>query len=335
MGLNMKYLYNLSIIITLVIILSIIASCGDPKLNLKNQGSRTVNNRPIVPENYRLAIGDELEIFYYIDSGYQKKEYRIDTEDKLRIEFYYYPVLSKTVIVRPDGMITLPKIGDVKAAGMKPQALADKISALFKPYLLKPIVTVEMIEFNVKIRKLQEAIRTSPRGQSRQVIVRPDGKISLVYIKDLYVNNLTIQEATKLIESEYRTKIKNLKISASLLRTHSNRAYIFGQVNNPNFYNLTIPISLSQLIATAGGFTEEANTHQVLLISRKRQGGPHAQVFDMDEVIGRGNVFADPIIRQYDVIFVPRTKLSQAALVGESLWRLIPFHFSSSYEVGR
>ncbi|MDM8554702.1 polysaccharide biosynthesis/export family protein [Desulfococcaceae bacterium HSG7] len=259
----------------------------------------------------------------------------IDTEDKLRIEFYYYPVLNKTVTVRPDGIITIPRIGDIKAVGMRPQNLADKITSLYRPYLLKPTATVELIDFNVKIRKLQNAITTSSRGQSRKVIVRPDGRISLVYIKDLYVNGLTFNEAAELIETEYRKQIRNLKISASLLKPNPDRAYIIGQVGRPNFYNLTIPMTLSQLIAAAGGFTEDANTQQVLVISRSRQGGPHAQICDMDEIIGRGNVRADPIIRKYDVIFVPRTKLSQAALVTESLWKLIPFRFSASYEIGQ
>ncbi len=329
----MKYPSNISIITILIIVLLPMIGCGDPKLNLRNKIVQPVNNKPVIPDKYYIAINDELEIFYYIDSDYKGKKYLIDTEDKLRIEFYYYPVLNKTVIVRPDGMITIPRIGDIKAAGMKPQDLADKITSLFRPYLLKPTATVELIDFNVKIRKLQQAITTTLRGQSRKVIVRPDGKISLVYIKDLYVNSLTINEAAELIEAEYRTQIQNLKISASLLKPHPDRAYIIGQVGHPNFYNLTIPITLSQLIATAGGFTKEANTQQVLVISRSRQGGPHAQIYDMDEIIGRGNVRADPIIRKYDVIFVPRTKLSQAALVTESLWKLIPFRFSASYEI--
>lgn len=329
----MNYLNN-NLFHILILFLSLMASCGEPKIDLRYHKTQKVDDKPILPENYRITINDELEIFYYIDSQYEEKEYLIDTEDKLRIEFYYYPVLNKSVTVRPDGMITIPRIGDIKAANMKPQDLADKISSLFKPYLLKPIVTVELIEFNVKIRKLQEAIKTTLRGQSRKVIVRPDGKISLVYIKDLYVNNLTIREAAELIEAEYRKQIKNLKISASLLNSHSNRAYVMGQVRNPNFYNLTVPITLSQLIAAAGGFTKEANTHQVLLISRNRKNGPYARIYDMDEIIGRGNVWADPAIRKYDVIFVPRTKLSQASFVAESLWRFIPFAFTTSYTLG-
>jgi polysaccharide export outer membrane protein len=56
----------------------------------------------------------------------------------------------------------------------------------------------------------------------------------------------------------------------------------------------------------------------------------------MDNVIGEGNIGADIPIKQYDVVFIPRTKLATAALSGEQLWRLIPFSFSVSgtYSLG-
>ena len=58
---------------------------------------------------------------YYIDSGSESADYLIDTEDKLLVEFDYYPKLNKEVKVRPDGFITLPRVGDVRAAGLRPR----------------------------------------------------------------------------------------------------------------------------------------------------------------------------------------------------------------------
>ena len=54
----------------------------------------------------------------------------------------------------------------------------------------------------------------------------------------------------------------------------------------------------------------------------------------MDKIIGRGDISSDPLIRQYDVIFVPRTKLSQTALVMDSIRNFIPVNFSTSYSLG-
>ena len=118
-----------------------------------------------------------------------------------------------------------------------------------------------------------------------------------------------------------------------MLKARSNRAYIMGEVSSPNFYELLGPITLTQFIAGAGGFTDTANTHQIMLIRRTEDGRPNARLVDMNNIIGRGDMTADPIVRQYDVIFVPKTRLSQAALVMESIWKLIPLRFSTSYNL--
>lgn len=49
--------------------------------------------------------------------------YRIGPEDKLTISVWKNEDISQTVVVRPDGMITLPLLNDVKAAGLTPAEL--------------------------------------------------------------------------------------------------------------------------------------------------------------------------------------------------------------------
>jgi polysaccharide export outer membrane protein len=53
----------------------------------------------------------------------QISPYLIGPEDVLEISVWKNAELSKIVIVRPDGMISLPLIGDVKAAGLTPSQL--------------------------------------------------------------------------------------------------------------------------------------------------------------------------------------------------------------------
>ncbi len=103
-----------------------------------------------------------------------------------------------------------------------------------------------------------------------------------------------------------------------------------GQVKDSNYYELLGPTTLTQLIATAGGFTKHANTHQVVHIMRSKSGQPEATVIDMDDIIGKGDITVDPYLNQYDVVFVPRTKLSQAALAGDAIWRIIPVGFTGA-----
>jgi polysaccharide export outer membrane protein len=73
-------------------------------------------------------------------------EYRMGAGDKLRIEVYKDPQLSQSAQVRPDGMITLPLIGDVEAAGLTPLELRETITTSLKEFITSPTVTVIVVE---------------------------------------------------------------------------------------------------------------------------------------------------------------------------------------------
>lgn len=71
--------------------------------------------------------------------------YRISPGDVLKFEFANHPEYTRGVTVRPDAMVTLPLIGDVKAGGLQPAELAGKVTARYRPVLRYPRVTVELV----------------------------------------------------------------------------------------------------------------------------------------------------------------------------------------------
>ena len=317
----------------------LLSSCVGPNVKIPANVTHVVHEKevkPFVPATYRVGPSDELEIFYLIDPVQKVKEYRVDTGDELRVEFYYYPIMNYNVKVRPDGQISVPLIGEMDAAGLTPKELRENLEKAFQPHLLRSKVTVDLIKFNVKTEELMKAIYSQDRGQARLVVVRPDGAISLPFIGDRQAAGYTPAELGGMLEESYRKYIAQVSIKVAVSVARSNKCYILGEVTRPNFYDLPQPTTLTQLISMAGGFSREANTHQVVVISRSEEGKPEARVIDMDSVIGEGNIGADIPIKQYDVVFIPRTKLATAALSGEQLWRLIPFSFSVSgtYSLG-
>lgn len=68
--------------------------------------------------------------------------YIIGAEDTLTIYVWKEPDMSKSVPVRPDGMISLPLIGEVKASGYTPVQLQGVLSDAMKKYVSDPQVTV-------------------------------------------------------------------------------------------------------------------------------------------------------------------------------------------------
>lgn len=69
-----------------------------------------------------------------IDERVSTKEYLIGPEDTVEVMVWKNPDLSRTVIVRPDGKISLPLIGDVQAAGLTAIQLKDSITERLKLY---------------------------------------------------------------------------------------------------------------------------------------------------------------------------------------------------------
>lgn len=75
-------------------------------------------------------------------------KYYIGPEDVLDINVWRNKDLSKVVMVRPDGRISLPLIGDVQASGLSPAELTADINRRLKEFVESPAVSVMVKEVN-------------------------------------------------------------------------------------------------------------------------------------------------------------------------------------------
>ena len=90
----------------------------------------------------------------------QTQEYLIGPEDVLEISVWKNTELSKVVIVRPDGMISLPLTGDIKAGGFTPNQLRNTITERLREYMETAVVSVIVQQVNsFKVFILGEVIR--------------------------------------------------------------------------------------------------------------------------------------------------------------------------------
>lgn len=68
--------------------------------------------------------------------------YRISSGDLLEIVTWKEPDLTKEAMVRIDGMITFPLLGDIEARGRTPMELKEAIQSRLQDYVKEPLVTV-------------------------------------------------------------------------------------------------------------------------------------------------------------------------------------------------
>jgi polysaccharide export outer membrane protein len=76
--------------------------------------------------------------------------YRIGAEDVIRVTVWREPDLSGAMIVRPDGKVTLPLIGDVQAAGLTPVQMSQQVKEALGKILNKPEVMIAVQSVNSK-----------------------------------------------------------------------------------------------------------------------------------------------------------------------------------------
>lgn len=68
--------------------------------------------------------------------------YHIGVDDTININVWKNPELTIDVPVRPDGMVTMPLIGDVRAGGLTPEQVAKNIENKLRSYIRDPRVAV-------------------------------------------------------------------------------------------------------------------------------------------------------------------------------------------------
>lgn len=90
-------------------------------------------------------------------------DYIIGPQDVLEISVWRNPDLSRQVTVRPDGRISLPLIGDVKAVGGTTGQLKDAITEKLKEYKENPTVAIVVQQVNSYFIYVQGAVGAQGR----------------------------------------------------------------------------------------------------------------------------------------------------------------------------
>lgn len=129
----------------------------------------------------------------------EREEYKIGPEDTLDIFVWKNAELSQKVVVRPDGMISLPLLNDVQAAGLTPMQLSEVVRKKleeYEPSSQVSVIVTAVNSFKVSILgEVQRPGRYELRSQTtvldalamvggfkdfaapnRIVILRPEGK---------------------------------------------------------------------------------------------------------------------------------------------------------------
>lgn len=174
----------------------------------KNAAVATAAVDPVLPPNFVIGVGDVLAVTFWRDEK-----------------------LSGDVVVRPDGMISLPLLNDVHAARYTPEQLAGVLAKAAEKYISEPDVTV--------------------------------------IVKEI----------------------------------HSRRVFLVGEVANPGMVTLSGDMNVLQLIAVGGGLHEYADKENIVVI-RTENGQEKRLKFNYNDVIKGKNPKQNILLQPGDTVVV-------------------------------
>jgi protein involved in polysaccharide export with SLBB domain len=170
---------------------------------------------------------------------------------------------------------------------------------------------------------------------NEQVIVRPDGRISLQLASDVTAAGLTPAQLTDSLVKSYEKELANPGIAVIVRSFSSQRVYVDGEVNKPGMVNLAGPLTVLQSIAEAGGFKNTAKTSQVLVIRKTNDNKPLAIAVNLDDVRNAAEGSRDIQLAPYDIVYVPKSAIANVnQFVDQYIRQNIPIPFGVSYGIG-
>lgn len=140
---------------------------------------------------------------------------------------------------------------------------------------------------------------------SRNVPVRPDGKITLPLVGDVVASGLTAKQLQASLEQQLKSYMENPQVAVIVQEVKAQQYNLLGEVQRPGAYPLGKPVTVLDAIALGGGFRDFAKTNKIYILRGSSSGARERIHFNYKEVI-KGEKFEQNVaLLPGDTIVVP------------------------------
>lgn len=209
-----------------------------------------------------------------------RREYHIGLSDGLDISVWKVPDLSVHAIVRPDGKISYPLIGDIQAYGKTLTELDDELTEKLSKYVKDPQVSIMVTSFGEVERR----------------------RVTFV---------------TEFISTFLEEKPE---ISILVKRFGSRKVIVLGEVKDPGIYDIVGNAKLLDAIGYAGDFTNLAVKDNVFVIRGDIAANPEVIKINAWNIIREGRLGNNVPLQNQDIVYVPRSLIGNIKTFIESIY---------------
>lgn len=138
---------------------------------------------------------------------------------------------------------------------------------------------------------------------SGNLLVRPDGMISMPLLGDVQASGLTCLQLGSQIESKLRKYVQDPKVDVVLAQIHSKFIYMLGEIGRKGPIEMTPGMTLLQAVAVAGGISEYGNAKKMYIL--RDEDGKHLKLHVHYKEALKGNTDLNILLKAGDTIVVP------------------------------
>ena len=139
---------------------------------------------------------------------------------------------------------------------------------------------------------------------TRDVTVMPDGKITYPLIGEITAQGLTASELKKAIADKLQNFVTAPEVTVIVKESRSQVVYAIGKLTRPGPIALAPGMTVMQALSAAGGFTEWADTKNILIV--RREGGKETQLrFNYKEFTSGEKLEQNILLKPGDTVVVP------------------------------
>ncbi len=252
-------------------------------------------------------------------------DYVLGAEDVIQVSVWLHPELERTLTIRADGSVTLPPVGDLKAAGLTPKQFGDRTADRLSAYLRQTTtVTVTVTQYMSQSVFVQGSVAKPGRFGFETIpslvdvlaqaggalpgtnlaavqVVRREGEQTRMLAADI-ASALRTGDTSALPTLRPGDTIILPGTGAATSSTSGEGVAVLGEVGNPGLYPAGEQSDLWTMLALAGGMTNRGRLEDVRLLTRGNAGVTVA-VIDLRQVLDRGSR-APHLVRPGDVVVV-------------------------------
>ncbi len=139
---------------------------------------------------------------------------------------------------------------------------------------------------------------------TKDVPVRPDGKITLPLIDDVTAAGLTTARLKEVLTEAWKAFITAPEVSVIVKEVNSQKVYMVGEVIRPGMLTLKSRTTLLQALSLAGGFTPYADRSNIVVLTRDGTAETRRE-FNYRRILSGSRPEDNIVLRAGDTVIVP------------------------------